>query len=681
MAKRKFLSNSSGFTLAEVVVAAGMLGVVSLGVTQLMGNMTKGQRKLTQDSTVSSVTQRAEMLLRREHNCSANLRGLSVDSGSWTNLPNLVRATNNWSRSNGDDTPGNKVEVLASDTLYGGASGSVRLKSIDFRGYYQSGSTIYGDDASYGNGAESSYTFDGDTKATDGGANTQRQIGSVVYRLTFERLGRGRDGTDAEAQEDFNKRSFGSETTVKFIESRVIANGLRVIQSCYGDNENFVEASCDTLDGTIENGDCKGITVKSIISNTAPAVTVSGNLSIEPDNSGGPADRGSVGIGAAINETSQSNLDVAGSVGVGMGSTGNPGDVSLQNSLGVGVAANSQSGDALINNSVAIGNGVTGGLEGTLRVRQGVTIGDGAGMPAGDGVMAVKRAVAIGSGVNPPNVDGGLAVKTSVAIGTGNNASGTNGTLDINNSASIGAGYNPNGVDGDLRVKKSFRAGTNAGNLGVGAIESLNGSKRVTISDGRITTSERYNSTASANALSQTDFVTREWVNWVVASTLKPTGAASTIANYLNSVTSEGDTYAAIKMAVCDSIMINGTRNMAGDCTVGNVGRMYSSYNATTNVIRLYQPDTPYDVTYTIKDCSQNGKCSNVYSNGWIKGSYVTALGRNSGTNNGSGSVTGSKICIGVNCRTTFGTQRCATGQNAVALGRGGTLGCAAPFP
>ncbi|WP_372656026.1 hypothetical protein, partial [Halobacteriovorax sp.] len=217
MAKRSFLSNSSGFTLAEVVIAAGMLGVVSLGVTQLMGTMTKGQRKLSQDSTVSSLTQRAEILLRREHNCSANLRGENI-SANWTALPTLVRATNDWERNNADDINANKVTVLESGILYGGASGSVRLRSIEFKSYYQPGSTQYGVDANYNTTPENTYIFDNDVNATDGGANNQREVGTVVYRLIFERLARGRTGTDEEAQEDFNKRSFCSETSTQYIE-------------------------------------------------------------------------------------------------------------------------------------------------------------------------------------------------------------------------------------------------------------------------------------------------------------------------------------------------------------------------------------------------------------------------------------------------------------------------------
>lgn len=674
---KKQLSNSSGFTLAEVVVAAGMLGVVSLGVMQLMTNMTKGQKKLEQDSNVSSISIRAEQTVRRENNCSATLRGQSI-AGGWTNLNQISRATDNWRRSNAADIAANKVAAFSINNVYGSAKDRVRLSGISYRAFHDSTTTNMSDDGNYTLAAESTYNFVGDVAATDGGANTVRRRGMAVFRLEFERQVSNR-GTDAEAADQFAKKSFGSETTFKYIPVEIIANGAGIIQSCYSNTENFVESSCDTLDGTLENGDCKNLTVKNLIGQALPALSVEGNLQVRPDITDG--DVGSIGVGLDPNVGSNSNVDIAGSVGVGQASTGTIGDLSVANSVGIGMAptsnagdlgvaggvgvgvdSNSNAGDILINNSAAIGSGMSAATDGTLKVKSSVIVGsNGIGVPANAGSIIAEH---------------------SVAIGPGNGVSGGAGNIDVNTSASIGSGFNPNGTDGDLRVKRSIRAGgTDGAGLNPGNIESIGASnKRVTIFDGRITTSENYNTVASLSGLSNNDFVTRRWVDYAIASTLQTTEAAETIANYINTVGSRGDTYAALKRAICDSIVINGTGGMNSSCQATNIGRIGTSYNGSTNVFTITQQNPSYSRTYQLKDCSQNGKCSNVYSNAWIKGSYVTALGRNSGTNNGLYSVTGSKICIYGSCRTKF-YSKCPNGQVATVIGTGGTLGCARYHP
>ncbi|WP_417335291.1 PulJ/GspJ family protein [Halobacteriovorax marinus] len=678
---KKVLLNSSGFSLAEIVVAAGMLGVVSLGVMQLMSNMSKGQKKLEQDSNVTSVALRAEQVLRRENNCSATLRGRNLTSGAWQSIDDIMRARDTWERSNAGDTAAQKVAALSRDNVYGGSKDRVRLSEISFRGFYDTSSTSYAS-GTYSNTPESTYEFIGDTGATDGGADTDRRRGFTVVRLEFQRQVTNRGATDDEIQEQFAKKSFGLEKSYKYIQFEVITNGAGVIQSCYADNQNFVESSCDTLDGMMENGDCKNLTIRNRIGLGAPAVTVEGNMQVNPDISDG--DAGSIGIGLVPNAASNSNLDVAGSAGIGVASTGTAGDLSVSNSIGVGMLpVSGNPGNISAGRSVGIGVAANDAA-GDLLVARSQAIGDAMSTHPVDGMLKVKTGVTIGpNGMAATPGSGSLAVNHSVAIGPGNNVSGSDGNLDVNKSVSIGSGFDPNNADGDLRVKNSIRAGgNNSAGLSQGAIESINGTMRVTIDSGRISTSERYNSIAAASSLAATNFVTKEWVNWAIASTLKTSEAASTIANYINTVGSQGDTYAALRRAICDSIVVNGA-GMNQSCQLNNVARISTTYNSSTNVITITQQNPSYSQTYTLKDCSQSGRCSNVYANSWVKSTGISAFGRLSSAYDyhGSGSVVGRRICIYGSCRTTFSNQKCPNGQIMVGLTSSGYRICTAHHP
>jgi len=71
----------SGFSLVEVMVAAGLLGLVSLGVIQLFQNINKGQADVQSESDYSSLIQEATLLLSKEKACQASLSGF-VFNGS-----------------------------------------------------------------------------------------------------------------------------------------------------------------------------------------------------------------------------------------------------------------------------------------------------------------------------------------------------------------------------------------------------------------------------------------------------------------------------------------------------------------------------------------------------------------------------------------------------------------------
>ncbi len=68
----KFL-NTKGFTLAEIMVATGMLAVISLGVMQLMSNMTRGQKEFEQNAEIRGIMNYIGEALQDTNTCNYSL--------------------------------------------------------------------------------------------------------------------------------------------------------------------------------------------------------------------------------------------------------------------------------------------------------------------------------------------------------------------------------------------------------------------------------------------------------------------------------------------------------------------------------------------------------------------------------------------------------------------------------
>ncbi len=710
---RKLLKSESGFSLAEVMVAAGMVGVVSLAVTQLMQNMSKGSKKLQQDSEVSSIEQRIAQNMRKQSNCTASLRGTALAFGASIPITDLYMVKPTWVRSNAGDVAANKnvfahASLVDPTSIYGAGGSRVRLAEMSIAGFHNGGPM--GDLGSYdGASIQQTYTFAGDGGATDGGANTVRNQGDIVLRVSFQRsvsVNVAAGNTAQEVSDAHKAKSYGAETTVKFIPLRVVTNGAGIIQECYGDNSNYVEASCDSLDGTIDSGDCKNLKVKNVAADAAgAALTVEGNLQVDPDpsNPAHASDKGSVGIGLAANTGTTSNLDVAGSVGIGTASTGTSGDLNVNRSVGIGVGANGTAGDLGVNNSVGVGmpaNGTAGdvsinndvfiGHNATVTNNVNIqnSLGVGTTAPGTPGAGHFTNSVAVGSTtpsgtpgdfyasnrVGVGIVNGGAAgsLRVNNSVGVGKAASGTSGDIDINNnarivrSASIG-GVAPSGIAGDLNVARYINVASNSGGVSI----QVNKLIRTSASISEIDNSAK-------------NFVTQEWVNNHVGQALAPAGVVSAVVGYIDSMSvSQG--YEAIKKAICNSLRING-KGTGG--TSGTTGCNITGYNSiktmawtsSTYELKIEEEGGGVKTTY-VYNCSKSGKCYHLYASG---NAYVSGSGSFGGNVTASGYiransyVKGLKFCIGSDCRTSFATRKCGHRQVVVAIGRGGGVGCAA---
>lgn len=87
----KRTSNDLGFSLIEIIIATAVLGIVSLGVMQLLKNMHKGQVDVQNSADYASIMQESTLLINNINACRASLIGLtfygsSIQSTSVTGL-------------------------------------------------------------------------------------------------------------------------------------------------------------------------------------------------------------------------------------------------------------------------------------------------------------------------------------------------------------------------------------------------------------------------------------------------------------------------------------------------------------------------------------------------------------------------------------------------------------------
>jgi hypothetical protein len=71
MKKNKFLGTEFGMSMVEIMVAAGLLGGVSLGVMRLMENSTKAAKTIEAKDEISMLTNQINDVLKNPNNCEA----------------------------------------------------------------------------------------------------------------------------------------------------------------------------------------------------------------------------------------------------------------------------------------------------------------------------------------------------------------------------------------------------------------------------------------------------------------------------------------------------------------------------------------------------------------------------------------------------------------------------------
>ncbi len=310
----QLLKGNSGFSLAEVMVAAGMLGVLSLGVSQLMQNSAKTEKRLGQQVNMVSLQSEISSALSNQLACTRTFGGTDPMVGgggqamtitnAWQDFRNYVDGAehiftgtspdelfagrNNWGRAireyDGTINPSNGKPY----GVYGDGSNTVTVTNIEYRGFYDGEGQGSSNDADYA-GAAQPIT----------GSAPAASIVPVVIRVTMTRGNFAQfEAMSANERIESNKRrNFGSFEIVRYFKVRVrMRDSNSRVARCLTAEDDQITDFCQALGGYLDeaDGQCKNIKIADTTNATGPLSNTPGSdndwsiaSQISPTNTGG----------------------------------------------------------------------------------------------------------------------------------------------------------------------------------------------------------------------------------------------------------------------------------------------------------------------------------------------------------------------------------------------------------
>lgn len=222
------LFKRGGFTLVEVVIAAGLLGVVSLGVVHLIKNVSGIQKRAEQVMNSEQITRRIDGFIRDAKSCKNTFSGLSFSSIDQTigtksthnaiSVPAIV------------DASGNDVYVVPQDINFGNIRMAIVGLQIDKDSFQAT-------DAPYPNAAD---------------AGHQYINGIASLRVIL------RKGSLAQSDEALKKNSIGSINLTRTIAMSVTVDldDSNAIESCSLESGVATGTSCEADELLLGDGTC-----------------------------------------------------------------------------------------------------------------------------------------------------------------------------------------------------------------------------------------------------------------------------------------------------------------------------------------------------------------------------------------------------------------------------------------
>ena len=258
MKKNNFLKRQAGFSIMEVMIAAGLLGIVSLGVMQLTKNMTKSSKTDAQRAEFNQLTNQIQSLLKDEYSCESTLLGVSP-AGSGTSITQVKRKK----------PDGTSSVVFESGNSYGASTNPIFLKSMKIKNF----------DAASG-------------------------MGDFIIEMN-----KGRKDYDSMTQAEKDTvlaTSYGTAIVVKTIKLQMILDGSGKIKDCLSDKDDYTTGACAMVNGDFaDKVKCKSIKVDG--NGIDPSITAKTHMQVNSGLNVGSTLSGDPGNGAV---KTSSNLDV-----------------------------------------------------------------------------------------------------------------------------------------------------------------------------------------------------------------------------------------------------------------------------------------------------------------------------------------------------------------------------------
>jgi hypothetical protein len=479
---RKIFSKN-GFSLVEIMIAAGLLGLVSLGVVSLMKDTDKVQKSTASSSEVDQLVVRMNILLSDPKICKSTFfnlnptgNGVAINNIILKEDIDLVKAWKGATKDIDSSEIGEyqsktiRSKFLSADctlpnvancTLASGSSGRIWLKQMKILAFEMTHSTSSDTKSPYRNGPN-----------------------QATFEFTMVKgPAIGKEG-DIVEMEKAKGQLFGQVVITKQIPVVVSLDSNKRITDCVTNMSDYAESTCHQINGTLENDKCKTPTIMSKSVSSFPAITAIGNMNIE----GNEFIAGNVIVG-----TSPGGAVTTGSMNAG-------GNFTIGKSL------------AIINGPLAFGSVATNDTVLSATGNNELTLGTPTG---GSGRLNLgNQAYLKGSGAN-----------------LGISKSSPTKSLDISGDGLITSNLT---VDGDTSVKSK----TNVGNATLGTMEILSsgGENRLRISGADLSIIAHNDTFNNAWATSQTDanlVATRDWVYQLFANRLGNAASNAIIDNII----------------------------------------------------------------------------------------------------------------------------------------------------
>lgn len=466
--------DQKGFSLAEVMVAAGMMGALSLVLVNISSNANKTTKSISTTVEVTEVHALVVRSLQIESACTETMTrstsggpALDVDNlgGAGQAIANIygrltqagtypvIITSNNTDGPDADTRPDNEI---------GDGQGTIHINSITVHNYNQ----------------------------TSVSAAAAERYGTVDVTVAYRR---GHVNAAANAVQN---NTYGNIDIVKTIRNvGVVATTAGAVKSCRADESQFLQAACDMLNGELDvstvSGGFKCHNIKLFNTPDAGDTNQLVKYSIIARHSGNTA---------AIND-SQGSIKAEGGLVVG-----NEDLVALtfaQKAPFIDETIGPGRGNALIQNALTVGNDATvlSSGAGNARIQTALTVGnDSANTSAGTGNAIIQNGLTVGPinlAAYKGTAQGNLHVHNDLVVGhealaapyllSGGNIISNN---DIYARDSLWVGVQ--GVNGAAIVAPTERAlitGSNAANA-----VSLRTTQGSTIFDNPLNTSANYSS-------------------------------------------------------------------------------------------------------------------------------------------------------------------------------------------
>lgn len=229
------VSNNKGMALLEVMIAAGLLGVVSLGVMKVMKDMTKTSKTSQQSFEFSQAASAINSILKDGYSCKATLEGLNPSSAG-TKVDEVIRKKAN----------GSSLSVYKIGDVLGAVGSKVFIKNMEVKNF-----------------------------------DSAKGLGDFVIVLNKGK--KDYDSLNDKEKERIRKTSFGAAYVTKTIKLNMLLDSSGNIKDCVSDKDLYTTGACAILNGDFSDKvKCKSLNIEGVAALGSapekPAITATGNL-------------------------------------------------------------------------------------------------------------------------------------------------------------------------------------------------------------------------------------------------------------------------------------------------------------------------------------------------------------------------------------------------------------------